>query len=91
MSSEGAYVYAPPCCISCGFPIGGEFHDYFNYMRKKKHMELNSVDDETIFKMSNLSLMHSTESTDMGKILDDNGIKNTCCRSQLISWVPQMR
>ena len=41
--SEEIYIYAPPCCIGCGSPIGGEFQDYFCYMRKKEHMKINNI------------------------------------------------
>ena len=89
--SEEIYVYAPPCCISCGFPIGGEIQDYVFYMRKKEYMKMNNVTDETIFEMSDSSLTYCTETISMGKILTEVGILNTCCRSQLISWISQMR
>lgn len=89
--SEEIFVYAPPCCLSCGYPIGGDIQDYFNHIRKLRHMKVHDATTENIFELSDLTLMHSAENITMGDVLDKLKIFNTCCRSQLISWVPQMR
>jgi len=89
--SEEIFVYAPPCCLSCGYPIGGETQDYFNHIRKQRYIAANKTTVENIFELSDLTLMQSAENITMGDVLDKLKIFNTCCRAQLISWVPQMR
>ena len=46
--SEEILVYAPPCCMTCAFPIGGEIQDYFHHIKKLRYMKVNEATNKNI-------------------------------------------
>ena len=71
----------PVKCSTCGMVLGDKYRYYQNEVRRNKLLQGVSADKVIYLTKDN------TEKTIEGKVLDDIGLKNVCCRRHILTHV----
>ena len=71
----------PVKCFTCGMVLGDKYRYYQNEVRRNKLLQGVSADKVIYLTKDN------TEKTIEGKVLDDIGLKNVCCRRHILTHV----
>jgi DNA-directed RNA polymerase subunit N (RpoN/RPB10) len=72
----------PVRCISCSKVLADNYREYMKRIREKQPPSANGVE-----RVEYLTKFHTDEKTIKGKIMDDLGIKNPCCRTHYLTHV----
>ena len=71
----------PVKCFTCGMVLGDKYRYYQTESRRRKLIQGISQDQVIYLTKDN------TEKTIEGKILDNLGLKNVCCRRHMLTHV----
>ncbi len=71
----------PVKCFTCGMVLGDKYRYYQNEVRRNKLLQGISADKVIYLTKEN------TEKTIEGKVLDDIGLTNVCCRRHILTHV----
>jgi DNA-directed RNA polymerase subunit N len=71
----------PVKCFTCGMVLADKYRYYQNEVRRNKLLQGVSADKVIYLTKEN------TEKTIEGKVLDDIGLKNVCCRRHILTHV----
>lgn len=70
----------PVLCVTCSKVIGDKYRYYLDEVRSRKYKK-GQPEKDIYFSAKN------TEKTVEGKVLDDMGIRNPCCRRHFLTHV----
>ena len=71
----------PIKCFTCGMVLADKYRYYESEVRR--HKLLQGVSQEQVIYLSK----DNTEKTTEGKVLDNLGLKNMCCRRHMLTHV----
>lgn len=71
----------PVKCFTCGMVLADKYRYYQNEVRRNKLLQGVSADKVIYLTKEN------TEKTIEGKVLDNIGLKNVCCRRHILTHV----
>lgn len=71
----------PVKCFTCGNVLADKYRYYQAEVRRNKLLQ--GINDEKVIYLTK----ENTEKTIEGKVLDDLGLKNVCCRRHMLTHV----
>tara|TARA_B110000967_G_C18800443_1_gene518180 strand:- start:275 stop:508 length:234 start_codon:yes stop_codon:yes gene_type:complete len=71
----------PVKCFTCGNVLADKYRYYQAEVRRNKLLQ--GINDEKVIYLTK----DNTEKTIEGKVLDDLGLKNVCCRRHMLTHV----